>query len=221
MRVDLHCHSEASADCETPLRALAERAIERDLGVLAITDHDEIWGAQQLQAMVRDEPALHTLQVIVGEEVTTTQGEIIGLFLEEKIPKGVTPPEAVRQIRAQGGLVLLPHGFDRFKRGRLASSALEEIERSVDIVEAFNRRISFPRYNLEARAWATERNKPLSAGSDAHTLNEVGRAWLEVPERPVDTPGKLLDVLPGGAIGGRWRQPIVAYAQKLWARWTG
>ena len=221
MRIDLHCHSEASPDCFTPIRPLGLQAIERGLSVLAITDHNTLRGALELEQLSRDDPELADLEVIVGEEITTSAGEIIGLFLHEEIPRGVTPREAVTEIRAQGGLVLLPHGFDPFKHGRLDPVSRNEIAADIDIVEVFNRRISFPRYNRAAATWAEVHAKDVSAGSDAHTLGEVGRAWLEVPDGPVSSPDQLLAALPGGVIGGGWRQPIVAYVEKVWSRLFG
>ena len=221
MRVDLHCHSEASSDCYTPLRPLGLRAVERGISVLAITDHNTIDGAKELRRLAQTDPALADLEIIVGEEITTTEGEVIGLFLEEEIPRRVTPQEAVEAIRAQSGLVLLPHGFDPFKSGRLDPVARNEIADEIDIVETFNRRISLPRYNRAAEAWATARGKDMSAGSDAHTLGEVGRAWLDVPDRPIRTPRDLLAALPEGSIAGQWRQPILAFAQKMWVHLVG
>ena len=111
LRLDLHCHSEASVDCITPLNAFPARCREQGIDIQAITDHNEIWGAQRLRELAGDD-----LTVIVGEEVSTSEGEIIGLFLKEKIPKGLSPEETVAEIKAQGGLVLLPHGFDPARR---------------------------------------------------------------------------------------------------------
>jgi predicted metal-dependent phosphoesterase TrpH len=116
MKVDLHCHSEASADCVTPIPLMPERCLERDIRVQAITDHNEIWGAQKLRDLVAAEQL--PLTIIVGEEVSTREGEIVGLFLEEKIEAGLSPEETVARILEQGGLVLLPHGFDPLKRFR-------------------------------------------------------------------------------------------------------
>ena len=119
MKIDLHCHSEASADCSTPLELFPARCRERGVWVQAITDHDQIWGAQKLQEMVEEEKikkAGFPLTIIVGEEVSTLYGEIIGLFLKEKVPAGMSPKETVAAIKEQGGLVLLPHGFDPLNR---------------------------------------------------------------------------------------------------------
>ncbi|HEY3474416.1 MAG TPA: PHP domain-containing protein, partial [Anaerolineales bacterium] len=153
MKIDLHCHTEASADCSTPLALFPARCRERGVWVQAITDHNEIWGAQKLQEMVEEQEikkAGFPLTIIVGEEVSTVNGEIIGLFLKERIPAGMSPKETVAAIKEQGGLVLLPHGFDPMKRWRLQPAALETIEDEIDIVETFNARISRPRWNQAA-----------------------------------------------------------------------
>lgn len=214
MRIDLHCHSEASWDCITPLTLFPGRCRERGISVQAITDHDEIWGAQRLKALVEDQQA--PLTVIVGEEITTSEGEIVGLFLKEKIERGLTPEETVAQIKAQGGLVLLPHGFDRLKRGRMLSEAIERIAQDIDIVETFNTRVSHPRYNREAALWAKERGLLMSGGSDAHTLADVGSAWVEVPAQDIEEPADLLRALAGGSPTGAWTHPVIAFAYKAW-----
>jgi len=213
MKIDLHCHSEASADCTTPLERIPERCAERGIAVQAITDHNEIWGAHKLKALVQKNG--HPLRVIVGEEVSTVEGEIIGLFLEEKIEAGLTPEETVARIQDQGGLVLLPHGFDPLKRFRLKDEARARIRDEIQIVETFNARISRPTWNRAAVAWAEEHGCLMSAGSDSHTLADIGEAWVEVPARPINAPTDLLAALDGGVPVGIWTHPVLAYAYKL------
>lgn len=171
--------------------------------------------------MSRTDPAFEKLQVIVGEEITTSRGEIIGLFLRERIPPEIEPLEAVQRIHDQGGLVLLPHGFDPFKAGRLRTEARDEVAASIDIVEAFNRRVSLPRFNRRAREWADANGKPVSSGTDAHTLAEVGQAWAEVPDGQVESPEDLRALLSEAEIRGEWRQPLIAYVEKLWSKIRG
>ena len=221
MKIDLHCHTEASADCSTPLELFPARCRERGVWVQAITDHDQIWGAQKLQEMVEEEKlkkAGFPLTIIVGEEVSTIYGEIIGLFLKEKIPAGMSPKETVEAIKEQDGLVLLPHGFDPLKRWRLQPAALEMIEDEIDIVETFNARISQLRWNQAAVEWSKVHKRPMSAGSDAHTLADIGSAWVEVPVRQVKTPQDLLTVLESGVPVGEWTHPVIAFAYKFWDR---
>lgn len=218
MRLDLHCHSEASSDCITPLSSFPARCRAAGIRVQAITDHNEIWGAQQLQKMLADEGATD-LSIIVGEEVSTREGELVGLFLSECIPAGLSPEETVSEIKAQGGLVLLPHGFDPLKRHRLKPGARERIAEHIDIVEVFNARVSRQKWNVAASAWAARHDLAASAGTDAHTLKDVGTAWLETPYRPVNGPADLLAALraEGGQIGGAWMHPAIALAYKGWS----
>lgn len=214
MKMDLHCHSEASADCVTPIDRIAERCLERGIAVQAITDHNEIWGAQKLKELV--EKNGHPLSVIVGEEVSTAEGELIGLFLTEKIEAGLTPEETVARIREQGGVVLLPHGFDPLKRFRLKDEARSRIREEIEIVETFNARISRPTWNRAAVDWAQEQNCLMSAGSDAHTLADIGEAWVEVGARRIGTAADLLAALDGGVPVGVWTHPVLAYVYKWW-----
>lgn len=221
MKIDLHCHTEASADCSTPLELFPARCRERGVWVQAITDHDQIWGAQKLQEMVEEQKIKKPgfpLTIIVGEEVSTIYGEIIGLFLKEKIPAGMSPKETVEAIKEQDGLVLLPHGFDPLKRWRLQPTALETIEDEIDIVETFNARISQLRWNQAAVEWSKVHKRPMSAGSDAHTLADIGSAWVEVPVQQVKTPQDLLTVLESGVPVGEWTHPVIAFAYKFWDR---
>jgi predicted metal-dependent phosphoesterase TrpH len=221
MKIDLHCHSEASVDCSTPLELFPARCRYRGVWVQAITDHNEIWGAQKLQEMVEEEKvkkAGFPLTIIVGEEVSTTHGEIIGLFLNEKIPAGMSPKETVAAIKEQNGVVLLPHGFDPLKRWRLQPTALETVVDEIDIVETFNARISQLRWNQAAVDWSKLHGLPMSAGSDAHTLADIGSAWVEVPVQQVKNQQDLLAALQSGVPVGEWTHPVVAFAYKLWDR---
>ena len=221
MKIDLHCHSEASADCSTPLALFPARCRERGVWVQAITDHNEIWGAQKLQEIVEEEKIKKggfPLTIIVGEEVSTIHGEIIGLFLKEKIPAGMSPSETVAAIKEQGGLVSLPHGFDPLKRWRLQPTALETVADEIDVVETFNARISRPRWNQAAVDWAKLHEVPMSAGSDAHTLTDIGSAWVEVPVQQIRNPQDLLAALQSGVPVGEWTHPVIAFAYKFWDR---
>ena len=218
MKIDLHLHTEASFDCVVPLPELLDRLVVRGVDVQAVTDHNEIWGAQKLQALADARRKTHpgTPQIIVGEEVSTREGEIIGLFLTEQIPRDLSPEETVAQIRAQGGLVLLPHGFDPLKKKRLKPEALARIAEDVDLVEAFNARISRPKWNHAGAAWADARGLPKSAGSDAHTLADVGDAWVTTPVQDISTPEGLLAALRAGEVSGNWTHPLLAFTYKVW-----
>lgn len=173
MRIDLHTHTRASPDCLSDPADVVATARRRGLDRIAITDHNEIEGAFRC----RD---LDPLRVIVGEEVKTAEGiDLIGLFLRAKIPAGMSALETAAAIHEQGGRVYVPHPFARGKGA--GPELLEELASWVDLVEVFNARIHRPELNRRAEEWARERGLPGGAGSDAHTLREIGRAVLEVP----------------------------------------
>lgn len=215
MKLDLHCHSEASPDCMTPLVKIPAQCEEAGIDVLAITDHNVVWGAQQLQKMIQ-EGSQSDLTVIVGEEISTAEGEIIGLFLKEKIEPGQTPEETMGHIKEQDGIALLPHGFDPLKRYRLQPEARARVAHELDIIETFNARVSRPRWNKAAVSWAEEWHLPMSAGSDAHRLVDIGAAWVEVPAWPVRDPASLLRALRVGVPTGKWTHPVLAFMLKAW-----
>jgi len=215
MKIDLHCHTEASYDCITPVEILAHRCKAESITIQAITDHNEIWGAEKLKALAERQSEF-SLTIIIGEEISTREGEIIGLFLKEKINAGQTPEETIDQIKAQGGLVLLPHGFDPLKRYRLKPEARARIAGSFDIIESFNSRVAFPPFNQAAALWAKVQGLPTSAGSDAHTGADVGSAWVEAPFRAIQTPADLIAALKEGHPTGEWTQPVLAFLYKAW-----
>ena len=214
MRIDLHCHSEASWDSSSPLKEIPERCMEKKIRVQAMTDHDQIWGAQELQKTVLGQGNI-PLTIIVGEEISTSEGEIIGLFLTHKIEAGLSPEKTVAEIKEQGGLVLLPHGFDPLKRWHLKAEARKRIASSIDIVETFNARISRPRWNRAAVKWAEEKRVLMSAGSDAHTIADIGSAWVEVAARPIHSPADLMAALKDGVPMGVWTHPVIAFLYKM------
>lgn len=218
MKVDLHCHTEASPDCSTPIELIPGQCISKNIKVQAITDHNTIAGAVRLKKIATDtvDPAI--LTIIVGEEVSTQEGEIAGLFLQQAVPAHMTPEDTVKAIQEQGGLVLIPHGFDPRKRWRLKPPALTRIAEQVDIIETFNARISNLKWNRAAVAWAKERGVLMSAGSDAHRLVDIGSAWVEVPYAQIYSPEDLKSVLQGGTPIGNWMHPTLAYVLKMWDR---
>lgn len=190
----MHLHTSYSFDSLSDPEAVLETALERGIDRICVTDHNEIEGALALKALYPD-------RVIVGEEVKTAEGiDIIGLYLSEVIPKGTPARACCEQIKEQGGLVYVPHPFAGGKGG--GGRILPEIVDLVDIVEGFNARIHFQRLNEAAIAWAEMHQLAIGAGSDAHTLREVGRAYVELPDFE-DGPAGLLAALDEGRIEGR------------------
>nr|WP_240741904.1 PHP domain-containing protein [Deinococcus sp. KSM4-11] len=216
MRVDLHCHTAVSHDCRTALRDIPGWMLRTNTRVIAVTDHDQQRGGPELRAIIADMGLDDKLSVVPGEEITTSEGELIGLFVTERIPPKLTPEETVREIKAQGGLVMLQHGFDPLKRYRLRPEATLRIADDIDIVETFNSRLSQHRWNHTAAEWARARKLPICAGSDAHTLRDIGEAWVETPFRLVDSPATLLRALREGTVAGKWTHPVYAYGRKQW-----
>ncbi|MFP4623434.1 MAG: dephospho-CoA kinase [Gemmatimonadota bacterium] len=203
VRVDMHIHTRISFDCRSDPEAVVERALEAGLDRICITDHNEIEAALELAGRYPD-------RIIPGEEVRTAEGvDVTGLYLKEWIPKGTPAREACERIREQGGLVYVPHPFAGGKGG--GGAILPAIEDLVDVVEGFNARIHDPRLNERARAWARARDLPLGAGSDAHTLREIGNAWAELPAFD-NEPRAFLAALRQGSVHGREASRLVHLA---------
>jgi predicted metal-dependent phosphoesterase TrpH len=218
-RVDLHSHTGHSSDCLLPAARLLDAAVRRGLAGLAVTDHNTLDGALQAAALVERRPErFRGLRIIPGEEVKTNEGEIIGLFLSQSIPRGLTPEETIDRIRAQGGLVTIPHPFDRFRGSRLAETAIHRVARLVDAIETFNARTTLPADNARALALAQAHHLAATAGSDAHVAWEVGNAYLELDDPPAGEPAALLAQLRRGRVGGRTSLPLVHVGSKL-AKW--
>jgi dephospho-CoA kinase len=204
--VDMHVHTRLSFDCRSRPDAVVARAVERGLSRVCITDHNEIEAALDLAER-------HPDHVIPGEEVKTREGvDIIGLFLREWIPKGTPAQETCERIRDQGGLVYIPHPFAGRKGG--GGRILSVVADLVDIVEGFNARIHRPSLNDRARSWAAERGLPLGAGSDAHTLGEIGNGYVEMPAFRADA-ASFLAAVRNGTLHGREASRTVHVASTL------
>jgi predicted metal-dependent phosphoesterase TrpH len=211
-KVDMHSHTRLSKDSLNNPRLLVETAAARGLQALCVTDHNGLAQALTLAAL----PDL-PIRVIPSEEVKTSEGEIIGYFLHELVPKGLSPEETVRRIHDQGGLTCVPHPFDRARSSsRLQTPALERLVAAgqIDIIEVFNARATFAADNRQALEFAQRHHLPMSAGSDAHTLVEVGRAYVEVP--PFATAAEFLAGLRDGQVQGRLSSALIHVSSK-WA----
>jgi glycosyltransferase involved in cell wall biosynthesis len=185
--VDLHMHTDHSYDCATPVEVLLAEARGRGLGAIAVTDHNEISGALEARAKANG------FKVIVGEEVKTKeQGEVIGLFIEEKIPRGLTLEETIAEIKRQGGLVYVPHPFDRMHSVPDYEHLLAVID-DVDAIEVFNPRIAISEFNEEAVRFAAKYRIPAGAGSDAHVPQGLGSVRIRM--RDFNGPDEFLESL--------------------------
>jgi glycosyltransferase involved in cell wall biosynthesis len=205
IHVDLHMHTDHSHDCATPVDKLLETAKDRGLGAIAVTDHNEISGA--LEARER----ANGIKVIVAEEVKTAdQGEVIGLFIEEKIPRGMTLDETIAEIRRQGGLVYVPHPFDRMHSVPDYEHLLGVVS-DIDAIEVFNPRVAFSAFNEEAARFAAKYRIAAGAGSDSHVVQGLGSVKIRM--RDFDGPEEFLESLRDADII-RKRQSLV-YVQAL------
>lgn len=208
LKADLHIHTRYSMDCQTPLDKIISRCQELGINCIAIADHGTTAGALEMQKIA-------PFKVIVAEEILTTQGEIMGMFLKETIPSGITPQEAVRQIRAQGGLVNIPHPFETIRGSALKDAMIDEIARDIDLMEVLNSRSPFPANTNKARDFAARHNIPGGAGSDAHTVLEIGNAYIEMPD--FDTSEDFLKSVASGRIYGK-RSGFFVHCYSAWAR---
>lgn len=213
IKVDMHCHTRLSADSLNDPRKLVHAAHAKGLGALCVTDHNGLANSLALSRM----PDL-PIKVVASEEVKSNQGEIIGYFLTELVPRGLTPEETAKRIKAQGGLVGIPHPFDTMRSAsRLQTPALERLvsQGLVDIIEVFNARSVRQQDNDRALLFAQEHDLAMSAGSDAHTLVEIGRAYVQVP--PFDTAEQFLTGLRSCNVAGQLSSRLI-HLGSTWAR---
>ena len=207
--VDLHMHTDHSNDCATPVEVLLATAREQGLGAIAVTDHNEISGALDARAKAAE----YGVKVIVAEEVKTgDQGEVIGLFIEEKIPRGMTLEETIAEIKRQGGLVYVPHPFDRMHSVPDYEHLLAVVD-DVDAIEVFNPRIAIPAFNEEAVRFARKYRIVGGAGSDSHVAQGLGSVRIRM--RDFDGPEEFLASLRDADIVGRPSSLYYAQVQAL------
>ncbi|HMC07352.1 MAG TPA: glycosyltransferase [Solirubrobacterales bacterium] len=210
IHVDLHMHTDHSPDCATPVEVLLATAKDRGLGAIAITDHNEISGALAAKE-IADE--IGGIEVIVAEEVKTArQGEVIGLFLEEKIPRGMTMEHTIAEIRRQGGLVYVPHPFDRLHSVPDYEHLLDMVE-EIDILEVFNPRVALTAFNEEAERFAAKYRIVPGAGSDSHVAQGLGSVMIRV--REFDGPEEFLEAMRDADIVRKHKNLIYVQALKL------
>lgn len=171
---EFHCHTAPySKDAGATLESIIKKCEKQKVSSITITDHNEIEGALKLKSIAPD-----WLTVIIGEEINTSDGEIIGIFLKEKIQPGLSPRETLLEIKNQGGISVVPHPFDRFRRNVLTISELEKNIHSIDIIEIFNARNLLSVDNQKAEDFTKKHKKPIIYGSDAHFVGEYGRTVM-------------------------------------------
>jgi predicted metal-dependent phosphoesterase TrpH len=218
LRADFHSHSHYSRDSVIAPDAFIRACLRKGVNCIAVTDHSEIEGAFVIERETRRLGHEGDLKVIIGEEVKTNEGEIIGLFLEEFVPRDMSPEETIRAIHDQGGLAVVPHPYDVFRRSVIKPDALERVKLQVDAIEGFNCRNILARHDERATELARGVAKPMTLGTDSHSPWELGGAVLEMDD--FSTPDEFLGALNGGRIVGHRSLPLVhwisTYAKIRW-----
>ncbi|MCJ7829214.1 MAG: PHP domain-containing protein [Dehalococcoidia bacterium] len=214
IKADLHIHTEYSMDCTMSLEQIIARCLEVGINCLGIADHNTIAGAKKMKEIA-------PFSIIVGEEILTLDGEVIGFFLSHEIPSKLSTKETVAQIKAQNGLVCIPHPYDRLRMSVFRDQVFDDIMNDIDIIEAFNARSLSAGSSTRSRQLARKYGKAASAGSDAHTLPEIGNAYVEMP----DFNGKeeFLASLGKGKISGNKSNPTAHFIStwnRLKKRWS-
>ena len=200
LKADLHIHTEYSMDCSTPPEKIIKRCRELGINCVAVADHGTAVGALKLQKSA-------PFQVIVAEEILTTQGEIMGMFLKETIPSGLTPVETINRIKSQGGLVNIPHPYDKIRGSALKEWVIDELANDIDVIEVLNARSATAANVERARAFTERNNIVKAAGSDAHSVQEIGNAYVVMPE--FNGKDEFLKSLAKGEIFGHRSSPMV------------
>jgi len=198
IRAEFHCHTVYSHDSSNRIPLLLHAAEERGIQRLAITDHNTIQGAMKAK---EQDPE----RVVVGEEILTTHGELLGYFLEKEVPRRLSPMETIDRLKKQGAVIVVPHVFDRRRHG-WRSEDLEQILPHVDALEVFNARCLNPRTNRMGREFAEGRGFAMTAGSDAHSVVELGLASVWLPA--FNDPDELREALKFSRIEGRLLSPL-------------
>ncbi len=208
LKADFHLHTRYSPDCKTELESIIARCQQVGINCIAVTDHGAVDGGLRMKELA-------PFTVIPGEEVLTPNGEMIGLFIKDLIPKGLQMEEVADRIHAQGGLVLLPHPFDTFRGLRVDSNRLEKLAAQVDIIEVFNARSPIPQNSNKARDFARRHGLPGTVGSDSHSTGEIGKTYVEMPA--FTGRDDFLQALRSGQLH-RHHSSILVHFRSVWAR---
>ncbi|MEP6681439.1 MAG: PHP domain-containing protein [Chloroflexota bacterium] len=215
---DFHIHTRFSRDSLLAEERFIRIALERGLTHVAITNHNNVEGAVAVRAKVRELGLDDRLTVILGEEVSTSDGEVVGLFLQRTIPRGLSADETADAIHAQGGLVSIPHPYDPFRNAHIREAPLIRLAEAgkIDAVEVFNCRVTLGRHNLQAAEFAARYRIPGIAASDTHSAYEIAMASNALP--PFSTAAELKSLLPTN----EWhasRSTVLIHVTTRWAVW--
>jgi predicted metal-dependent phosphoesterase TrpH len=208
LKADFHIHTHYSMDSSTTLEQVIQSCQKKGINCIAIADHGAIEGALKMKEIA-------PFKVVVAEEVLTTRGEIMGMFLKELVPSGLSMEESIRRIKEQGGLLCAQHPFDKFRSDALKSEVMDEIAGQIDVVEVFNARNPLLRSSRQARRFAQAHNLPGCAGSDAHAPYEIGNAYVEMPE--FKDREDFLQALAQAKVFGHRANPL-SHFSSMWSR---
>ncbi len=216
---DFHIHTRFSRDSILSEEKFIRIALERGLTHVAITNHNNVEGAIAVRDKARELGVDDRLTVILGEEVSTSDGEVVGLFLTRTIPRGLSANETADAIHAQGGLVSIPHPFDPFRASHIREEPLTRLAEAgkIDAVEVFNSRVTFQRHNLQAAEFAARYGIPGIAASDSHSSFEIAMSFNTLP--PFDDAAGLQVLLPHNDWHGS-RSTVLIHLTTRWAVWS-
>jgi len=198
LKVEFHCHTNASDDSLTHPRDLVDTCRRKGIDRVIITDHNTIQGARAAQA-------LDSNLVIVGEEIMTTRGEILAAFVQEEIPRGLAPAETIQRLKDQGAFISVSHPFDAWREGGWQEADLLEVLPYVDAIEVYNSRCMLPSFNRAARQFAEKHDIAGTVGSDAHAAFELGRSLMLL--HPFEGPVEMRGVIRNGIPRVKWSPP--------------
>ena len=202
LKADFHIHTKYSMDCRNELEDIVKRCQKLGLNCIAIADHDAVEGGLELQKIA-------PFKVIVAEEVQTYNGEVMGMFLKKRIASGIPLQHAIAAIKEQGGLVNIPHPFDPMRGLRLNADEFNKLASQIDLIEVFNARVPTTQTNTKAVNFAKEHNLPGTAGSDSHSILELGS--VAVTMNDFNTPAEFLAALRTATIEGQRASPFVHF----------
>jgi len=187
-------------DCGTSLEEIVNHCLKIGINCIAVVDHNTIAGALKLREMA-------PFRIVIAEEIRTSIGELMGLFLSEEVPRGLSAEETIARVKSQGGLVGIPHPFGRAPLQNSKKLLTDEVLSQVDIIEVFNSRSPFPSSSAKVQGLVLKYRLAVSAGSDAHTSGEIGKAYVEMPD--FNSPSEFLVSLSQGRIFGSRSSPLV------------
>lgn len=210
LTLEFHAHTIYSRDSLTQPEDLIAACVHKGIDRVVVTDHNTIAGALEARA-------IDPQRVIVGEEVMTTEGELLAAYLEEEVPPGLSPIEAIVRLRDQGAFISVSHPFDIYRKGHWEEHSLAQIAPHVDAIEIFNARCLMPDSNRKAEAFAHQHSLAGTVGSDAHTLIELGRAVLILPD--FSNAASLRASLSDAHYETKLSSPLIHFTSR-WAVWV-